>query len=363
MKIGFNLLPITLKGLGNITHLINIDMVEDLIPILKSILARNHPSSPIDIKLLCIHCVLKTISGPGAVLQVDDEIYLINLILIIPEIFSFQNFNSNVHILDTKKSLTNYWEIAFECVEIVLLKKRETRTNFILSFVKVLFLICVHMPDSSVGATALCLAHNVLIRYPRIRIDMKILSNKFVSKKNSTEISRHEEYIVEEDDEVADYAMKALKEHNNSFSSQDGISKNVIDDNLLVLNNSNTSASDTGDGSMILTLLRHHIDVKYNKVINAMTTPDIIPMPYRSNAMSDKTSISSDGGVGVKEDYEMLKRIDSSLSITPKSLPSNHNGSMNKGHKKNLNTVQSNKSKLNNGGLLSTLKTKFVPSR
>ena len=38
MKVGFTLMPIALEGLGRISHLINIDTVEDLVILMKTVL-------------------------------------------------------------------------------------------------------------------------------------------------------------------------------------------------------------------------------------------------------------------------------------------------------------------------------------
>ena len=38
MKVGFSLMPIALEGLGRTSHLINIDTVEDLVVLMKTVL-------------------------------------------------------------------------------------------------------------------------------------------------------------------------------------------------------------------------------------------------------------------------------------------------------------------------------------
>ena len=44
LKIGFSLLPAALSGLSRITHLMNIDMVQDLMTLLKSTLEQQSPA-------------------------------------------------------------------------------------------------------------------------------------------------------------------------------------------------------------------------------------------------------------------------------------------------------------------------------
>ena len=65
MKIGFELLPVALEGLGRISHLINIDTVADLVTLMSTVLHTTTPSLVPLVQLHCIHCALKTLAGPG----------------------------------------------------------------------------------------------------------------------------------------------------------------------------------------------------------------------------------------------------------------------------------------------------------
>lgn len=74
-KIGFHLLPTALEGLSKITHLVNIDMVEDLIVILKNILEKGI-EVPTLVRVLTVHCAIRTLSGPGQELNADVDIFM-----------------------------------------------------------------------------------------------------------------------------------------------------------------------------------------------------------------------------------------------------------------------------------------------
>ena len=62
-KIGFKLLPVALEGLARLTHLINMDTVMDLLAVLKRLLECNTPVTPLDVRLHCAFCALRTLSG------------------------------------------------------------------------------------------------------------------------------------------------------------------------------------------------------------------------------------------------------------------------------------------------------------
>lgn len=65
------MLPITLEGIGRITHLINMDTIIDLVDVLKSLLGNNvllangNRSVVLAVKLSCIHCAYNTLLSPG----------------------------------------------------------------------------------------------------------------------------------------------------------------------------------------------------------------------------------------------------------------------------------------------------------
>ena len=84
-KVGFQLVSVALKGVGRICHLVNIDTMEDFMIILKKFLSADF-SMPAFVKLNCVLCGLKTLSGPGNELQIDACDFVItcsNIVMLI----------------------------------------------------------------------------------------------------------------------------------------------------------------------------------------------------------------------------------------------------------------------------------------
>lgn len=230
-KIGFALLPAALEGLGCITHLINFDMVADLVPVLRSIIQRV-PAVSLEVKLLCIHCVLKTLLGPGEELQADDEAFVMALKDLITDV-PFAGFT--------------LWNQLLEAIEMLLLKRRETRSSLIFAVVNRLLVWSCHLHPPPLAATTLCLAHAILLRYPKLRVNGQVFQMASRSQDN--------------DDTVVDLAMKALRESAATKAQE------VVDSD--------------GDASRVLPLLRHSLDARTRRVAATMVATDVLPLPYR----------------------------------------------------------------------------------
>jgi len=268
MKIGFNLIPTALEGLGRISHLINMDTAEDLIALMKKMLETT-PSPPDHVKLHCILCAMRTLSGPGQELQIDDEIFALNL----------------KQLMKDLSPQYERWDIVLECIELFLLKKREHRVSTIISFVRILIICASQVSFSNVSANILTLAHAILIRYPRIRINIGALS---VQPTN-------------EEDGIVDLAMQALKDSTNNDNDDDG-----------------------NDGSWCLQLLKFHVDPKIRSIVKVIMSKEIQPLPLRLiEARNDPLRISEKALLACSE--------------IPASLNSNDNNSNNKKMKKRKN--------------------------
>ena len=253
MKVGFTLLPAALDGLGRITHLINIDTVEDLISLMRN-LVDALPPAPAEVRLLCLLCALKTLSGPGEALGIDHDYFTDMLQTLMRDLPA--NFGR--------------WDTVLECLELCLLKRREERGGLVMSFIRTLILLSSHMPASRCGVTALSMAHVILLRYPRARTALVALS--------TVQQQRYR------DDDVEDMAMDALRTENGE-----------VDDTK-------------DDGSWFLPLLRRHSDPLYGRIVAAMTSRDVVPIPLRiAEARCD--------------DHDaVLRRVDAAISATPPQL-------------------------------------------
>ena len=189
-------------------------------------IVQSSPPPPDNIRLLCIHCALKTLSGPGVELNMDDESFVVGLRILLCDLpIDFPN-----------------WDVVFECVDMCLLRKRDVRNSLILSFVRLLLVLVPHLLPAIIGVTALGLVHSILLRYPRVRLSVEALSN----------------VVMERDDEVGDYAMQALKS-----------------DSL------DPESNAEGDGSWILPLINRNVDSQYAKIIRTLTSKTIMPNPIR----------------------------------------------------------------------------------
>lgn len=254
MKVGFALLPVALEGLGRITHLINIDTVEDLISLMRNLIEAQPPAPP-EIRLLCLLCALRTLGGPGEALGIDHDFFTDTLRTLMRDL----------------PASFGRWDTVLECLELCVLKRREERGNLVVGFVRTLILLSSHLPASRSGITALSMAHVILLRYPRARTTLVALS--------TVQQQRYR------DDDVEDLAMEALRTENGD---QD-------------------DAKD--DGSWFLPLLRRHADPLYHRIVGAMTSRDVVPIPLRlAEARCDD------------DDETILKRIETAISATPREL-------------------------------------------
>lgn len=163
------LLPMALAGLGRITHLINVDHVVDLMTILRGILDQGAASS-IAVRLLCVVCALKTLSGPGELLQIDDEPY-----------------HKHLHqvMMDLPKAF-DHWTALYDCVDVFFVQRREEKMPLVEKTILLLTILATSHVDSLIGSVLLTLAHSLLLRYPRARQSMALWQYGVLLLSNAT---------------------------------------------------------------------------------------------------------------------------------------------------------------------------------
>lgn len=243
-KIGFNLVPAALSGLSKITHLINIDMVEDLIEVLKNLI-EFVPIPPFMIRLNALHCAFKTLSGPGEELQADETVFLVALEKLLLDSDLAECFER--------------WDIMLECVEVGIVKKRLEQHNLVNSIVKLLLLHASYL-ENDIAITILGVVHAILLRYPRVRSNLLALSRVPPSQ---------------DDDAVQDVAMQGLV-------AVDGGKAGSL----------RAMEADMTDSSWILNLMAKSLDSRIRSVIASMTSTNIVPIPYKlSSACGDEGRI------------------------------------------------------------------------
>lgn len=293
-------MPVALKGLSRICHLINIDMAGDIVTIMKSFLDSSVHVAPFHIQVLCIKCALQMLSGPGLELQVDDTVFLT----------AIQSLLVNMPAAFTD------WDVMFDCIELALLKRREVKNNTIVTIVKILLVLCPHMAHPTNGQasiTAITLVHHILLRYPRIRTNLIIECNSRMSAG---------------DDVVSDMAMQPLR---------DSALKDMKDAEEL-------------DGNWILPLLGKHIYPQFNRMVTILTARDVIPVPLR---LSDAKTFED-------ESIKIMQEVDRLFDVIPSHLgtkngrksmsknPSSTNPSTATNNNNNTSIINSNASHQNN---------------
>lgn len=196
-RVGIALLPAALTGLSRITHLMNIDTVQDLMAVLRSLLDQQ-PPLPLHVQIRCIHCALHTLSGPGKELQLDGDVYLRRLRFLLGELPpAFADWSSVVDLMD-----------------LCFLRYREERQNIVSAFCRLLLLLAAQFADSQ-GATLCTMVNAILQRYPRLRRDLFVLQPAAAlmpTKSTAVASASSSAKLFVEDDTVEDLAMKALRE-------------------------------------------------------------------------------------------------------------------------------------------------------
>ena len=145
-----SLLPTVLLGLSQYGHLLNTDVVIDLLKLLKIQLDQNFLS--FESSLYCIKTCFKLLSGPGAVLNLDEGVYIAQLYKLFPKIAILSN--------------QQYLELFLECVSIAFISRKELLTTRVAAFIKQLFILSMSLTDSNAIAT-INLARQLILLYPQ----------------------------------------------------------------------------------------------------------------------------------------------------------------------------------------------------
>jgi len=229
-KVGFALLPAALHGLGRITHLVNLETVEDLLEVMKNMVNATAATELVtaEVRVLCVHCALKTLSGAGRVLSFDPTIFV----------------ESARELLADLPAGFNNWPVILECVDLCVIKRDELRMSTVEGFIRLLLAHSCAF-TGPLAATILCLAHSILIRYPRLRNSMRALR-------------RGGAVVEEEDDEYGDVAMAVFREEERALS-----------------------VAPDADGSWCLPLLCLQFDPIVGNRAKTVGAREIAPMPVR----------------------------------------------------------------------------------
>jgi hypothetical protein len=127
------------------------------------------------------------------------------------------------------------------------------------SFVRHLFFAGTQL-DAATSIYTLATAHSLLVRYPNVRANLKALIPAGFAQ------------IDQSDDAKVDLAMAALRAETHSNLFEDG--------------------NRCGDGSWSLSLLSRHPDPRYQRILGALLSREVVHVPLNINAVS-KASVMS----------------------------------------------------------------------
>lgn len=232
-KVSFKMLSIALEGMSKISHLVNIDTIEGLIIMLKKYLSMCF-MMPTLVRLNCILCGLKTLSGPGIELHIDDHVFIDALYTVLTYIGA--EFES--------------WNLVLSCIEFALFRRREIRPHVIAAFIRQLFFVATQMEPSK-AVVVLSVVYSLLVRYSSSRNRISALMPAMFSGSFNVDEVR------------VDMAM------DNFFFDNDA-AKVYVD------------GVNCGDASWSLSLLRLHPDTRYEQIVSNVFSMDLIPVPFQS---------------------------------------------------------------------------------
>eukprot|EP01125_Pyxidicula_operculata_P023140 TRINITY_DN983_c0_g1_i1.p1 TRINITY_DN983_c0_g1~~TRINITY_DN983_c0_g1_i1.p1 ORF type:complete len:729 (-),score=216.86 TRINITY_DN983_c0_g1_i1:1377-3563(-) len=158
---GSSLLPAVLEGLAKFSHLINIELLVDLLSVLREMISRQNLS--VLSKLHCAVTAFQTLKEQGQFLNVDLKDFYTHLYVILFEILSITGSNDDV--LPT----------ILQCLQLMFTDTKQLSLDRVASFVKRLLTMCLYLEPH--GAIAvMSTARGLLLKYPRTQ---QLLDNEF----------------------------------------------------------------------------------------------------------------------------------------------------------------------------------------
>lgn len=122
-----------------------------------------------------------------------------------------------------------------------------------------LFFACTQL-DTATSIYTLATAHSLLVRYPNVRANLKALVPAGFAQ------------IDQSDDAKVDLAMAALRAETHSNLFEDG--------------------NRCGDGSWSLSLLSRHPDPRYQRILSALLSREVVHVPLNIDAVSKVSGLS-----------------------------------------------------------------------
>ncbi|KAE8891100.1 hypothetical protein PF005_g14137 [Phytophthora fragariae] len=150
-------LPAVLEGLAKFSFLINLDIMIDLLKVLKVVL-REEGVLPLPAALQAVLTGLRTLQGPGGQELMVDEKEFIDILYRLLHRFADGEAGSDSSCFPT----------LLQCVEAVFLRRKEIVVERVASFVKRLLLVAQHLPPHQALAI-LSLLRALFLRYSKLQ--------------------------------------------------------------------------------------------------------------------------------------------------------------------------------------------------
>ncbi|CAM9791012.1 unnamed protein product [Ectocarpus sp. 4 AP-2014] len=162
------LFPAVMEGLAKFVHLVNLDTVQDLLDLLKDLLAEEEGEEelPLEAALHCILAAFRALQGPGRELQTDEAAFVSALYRRLPDLLRPENGDAS-----GRKTVLCV-ALVYDCLDAALGKRRELSTARVAAMIKRLLSISLQLTQSAnpawgLGAGGLLRgAHRLLLRYP-----------------------------------------------------------------------------------------------------------------------------------------------------------------------------------------------------
>ncbi|KDO31008.1 hypothetical protein SPRG_04196 [Saprolegnia parasitica CBS 223.65] len=144
-------MPAVLEGLTKYAYLINLEIMIDLMKVLKTLLRED--ILPLQSAFHAVLTGIKTLQGPGAELKVDDKEFVDVLYKLLLRFAEGENVAS--------------FPTALQCVEAVFVRRKEIMVDRVAAFVKRLALVSTYLPPHQILAVS-ALIRSLFHRYNKL---------------------------------------------------------------------------------------------------------------------------------------------------------------------------------------------------
>lgn len=145
-------LPAVLEGLAKYAFLINLDIMIDLLKVLKAVLRED--ILPLPSALQAVLTGLRTLQGPGQELMVDEKEFVDILYKLLRKF--------------TEGEDVSCFPTALQCVEAVFIRRKEIVVDRVAAFIKRLLLISIHLQPNQILAV-LATIRSLFHRYSKLQ--------------------------------------------------------------------------------------------------------------------------------------------------------------------------------------------------